>query len=788
MSYAKSNFVISFALGLWIIAYFYHVPPAWVCAGITLLLILLTGLSWSTLRKYLWLKILCLSICGFSLGFSWTDYQANQWLINRLPTNLVGKNIPVLGVIAELPIEEKNYTRFLVNTEQFAGQALHKRLQLSWQNPHPAIHAGERWALTVRLKPPHALVNFNAFNRLRFLWSPQHIHAVGYVVSKQAFRRLSTALPGFWLMHLREQLQHEIQHSVPDSAMAAIISALTIGVEHGLTDADWQILQRTGTVHLVVIAGLHIGLMVMVAYFLGNRLWRCSPKLLLRLPAQHAGTITALIFALSYGALAGFGIPTQRAVIMIIVLAIAQLSYRTISVWHRISLALVLVLAFQPGALFSAGFWLSFGAVAWISYSVSGEWRKVAHWRQWLRMQWSLFLGLMPLTIYFFHQFSLVSMLANLPAIIWIGWVIVPLCILAAVTSGINLAVSQWLFAAAAYLLIPLWHFLQWLAAWSFASGHRAFSNQWILAAALLGAAWCLAPQNRLSGWLAKVLHLPHRAICWLGLFGFLPIWLVRPPQPVIGTYWLTMLDVGQGLAITVQTAHHFLVYDAGAHIPDGFDAGRDIVSPYLQTLGVNQIDLLMISHGDNDHSGGAKALLEAWPVQRFLTSIPSMFADGHPEYCGAGQQWQWDGVPFRVLSPPLASAYQDNNSSCVLQIGAPGNRTLLTGDIEASTEIALAIQYGDDLKSQIIQVPHHGSSTSSTQQLLKLVQPKYALFSLGYFNRFHFPTPRVVARYQAIGASQWLTAANGAIKLRVSPNQPVLVETANPRHYFWQQ
>lgn len=752
--------IISFVLGIALVAYCRTVPAVSFCV-ITVICFIC---SWRIFPPRHWSRTIGLNLIFLGLGFLRMDWQAQQWLMKKITPQQVGHEVTISGTVASLPVEEIRYTRFLFNTE-----TLH--LQLSWPNPHPPIHVGEYWQITVRLKPPHALANFGAFNRQRFLWT-QDIHGTGYVTSNLSNQRLAAA-PWYWISHWRERLQQEIRQTVHDPTAAAIISALTIGVESGLTDADWRILQRTGTVHLVVIAGLHIGFLVLIAGYCGSWLWRCWPQLLMRWPAQRAAALTALIFALCYGALAGFGIPTQRAVIMTVILALSELCDREVAVSRRILAAGLAVLIIQPGAVFSAGFWLSFAAVAWIAYSMNDEWRRRAHWRQWLRMQWALWLGLTPLTIYFFQQFSLVSMLANLPAIVWIGWVIVPLCLLAAIASVVNMTAGIALFNFAAHLLLPLWHFLQWLAAWPAAGWQHAFANQWMLLPALLGAAWYLAPA-----------FIPLR---WLGLLGLLPIWLIHPSRPPPGAYWVTMLDVGQGLAITVQTAHHLLVYDTGEHIPDGFDAGRDIVAPYLVTLGAEQIDMLMVSHGDNDHSGGAAALLSQWPVRKFLTSIPSMFRGHNPQYCAAGQQWQWDGVPFRVLWPPADSVYQDNDSSCVLQVGAPGRRLLLTGDIEAATENALIAQYGRDLSAQILSVPHHGSKTSSTIDFLQNVHPCYALFSLGYFNRFHFPAPSVVQRYQILNSQQWQTAQSGAILLHVPAQGPLEMTTVNHQHYFWQ-
>lgn len=758
--------VAGFALGIWLVAYCHTLPSVTICTlGCSFLFCIAWIFPRGIIRRGLWI-LLC-----FAFGFTWNAYQANHWLQQRLNPQWIGKNIRVTGVIATLPVERSHATGFIFKTEQFAGQKQQKYLQLNWQYPHPDVQIGDRWQFQLRLKPPHALTNPGGFNRQRWLWT-QGIHATGYVVPKQPFQLLNSA-KAWRLGRWRQALQTEISQTVSDRTAAGIITALTIGVETQLSESDWQVLRNTGTVHLVVIAGLHLGFMVVLAYFLMLRLWRCSSWLLLRFPAQQAASIAAIIFAIGYAALAGFGIPTQRAVIMIIILMLSYLLYQSAPVWRRILIAFLIVLICQPGAIFAAGFWLSFGAVAWIAYGLNADWRSAPHWQQWLRMQWSLFLGLMPLTLYFFQQFSLVSLFANLPAIPWIGWVIVPLCLLAAVTSSIYLPAGQGLFKLAAFLVMPMWHFLHWLAAMPHVIWQHWFSSLWILGLALAGAAWCLAPRA-----------MPAR---WLGIIGFLPLWWLHPSHPPRGAVWLTVLDVGQGLAVVVQTAHHVLIYDTGPHLDEGFDAGRDIVSPFLLTLGVRQVDTVVVSHGDNDHSGGAESILSQWQVKRFMTSIPAMFPKHHAEFCVAGQQWQWDNVPFRVLGPAENSVYQDNNSSCILQIGKPGQKILLVGDIEAATEKNLVAQYGDKLQSKIVVVPHHGSKTSSTPEFLQAVRPQYALFSLGYINRFHFPAPMVVARYQALSAQQFFTAKNGAVTLRISNQGAVKIRLTNPNRYFWQ-
>ncbi|MBS0351764.1 MAG: DNA internalization-related competence protein ComEC/Rec2, partial [Proteobacteria bacterium] len=556
---------------------------------------------WRRLGVNHWLVKVLFGLSCFSLGLLRSDYLANDWLQKRLPDQLATKAIEVTGEIVNLPITEPYSTEFILQTNIFDGAVQKKRLLLHWENPHPPLSAGQHWRITVRLKPPHAFDNFNAQSRSLLWWSPRRVHAAGYVDQKKKSELLSGANP-FLFAKIRDQLRATIAQSIVNNdSLKAIITALTIGSEQGLSDQDWQILQRTGTVHLVVIAGLHIGWMVAIAYFLGNRLWRCFPKWLLYLPAQQVGSMVALVFAIFYGLLAGFAIPAQRAVLMILLGCLSKLNHRFLDRWRTIGMAFACVVLNEPGALYTAGLWLSFAAVFWIHYSLTGS-KQMPHWKQWLKIQCGLFIGITPLTVFFFHQFSLVTLLANLPAIFWISWLIVPLCLLDALANLLQVTVaSKILFLLAAKLLQPLWWFLKWLSNLSWAGATLAITQWWVLVIALAGAGLCMTP---------KKLKLK-----WIGLIGFIPMWLVHPARPAIGSYWLTMLDVGQGLSVVIQTADHLLVYDTGAHIPQGFDAGQEVVTPYLITLAVNKIDLLMVSHGDNDHSGGAASLLKNWPV-----------------------------------------------------------------------------------------------------------------------------------------------------------------------------
>lgn len=767
--------IIAFAVGDWIVGYLPQIPSLRFCITLLLFFLILTALAFSFKRvksARIILNILVIVSFGLS-GFVWSAHHARQWLKAKLDPQWAGKVIAVTGVISGLPQDEQVYTRFLLTTQKFELTHERKRLQLIWEKPHPPLRPGDQWHFNVRLKPPHSLMNFNNPNSLRYWWN-ENIHAGGYVDSRRDFNKIGVQLSLMTrLQRLRQNLQEEINRVVKDRSHAAIIHALTIGQEQGLREEDWRILQRTGTVHLVVIAGLHIGLMVMIAYCCAAGVWRFFPALLRRWPAQKAGALAALIFALMYGALAGFNIPAQRAVIMCMITMLGQIFCRSSPVHRRIALAGFLVLIFQPNAINTASFWLSFAAVAWIAYATEGE-HSILRWRQWLKIQAALFLGLAPLTIYYFQQYSLVSLIANPPAIIWIGWGVVPACLLAAALSHFFLSAGENLFQLAGWLITPLWQFLQWLASWPWSGGQRVCYTFWPLLLAEIGMLWFLMPR-KLRG-------------RWLGLGGLMPLFLLPAATPAPGDFWVSVLDVGQGLAVIVQTARHLLVYDTGPRIPGGFDAGRDVVSPYLTWLGVNTIDKMIISHGDNDHSGGALALLSAWKIPELLTSVPAMFKNSPAQHCLAGVDWEWDGVPFRLLSPIAPQPYQGNNSSCVLQIGKGRQRLLLSGDIEKETEEELVQRYGVSLQSSVLIAPHHGSKTSSTLGFLEKVQPQQVIFSLGYFNRFHFPSPSVLSRYQGMRIHPWSTARDGAILIKFTQRSGAITLTpANSHHFFWQ-
>lgn len=520
--------------------------------------------------------------------------------------------------------------------------------------------------------------------------------------------------------------------------------------------------------HLVAISGLHISLVAGLVYFLARFLWAWPGYTVLRVPAPVFGAVCGFGAAAAYAALAGFVIPTQRALIMVAVALGAVVLRRRWPPSMLLAAALLLVLLHDPLAVMASGFWLSFAAVGIIIYAVHGDHRGRSLWRKWGHVQWAVGLGMLPLLLWLYQQASLVSPLANLVAVPAFDLVIVPLTLAAAALVGMGAqALAAIVLVPAVTLLELVWFVLGALAELPHAQWAQHRPAGWAIACAAIGLLLLLAPR----GW-------PARAVggVWL-----LPLVFMRPPAPPPGELWFTLLDVGQGLAAVVRTHSHVMVYDTGARFSSRFDAGSAVVVPFLRQAGVRQIDTLVVSHGDNDHAGGAPAVAAVFPVARTLSGSPDVA--GEP--CRAGQAWRWDGIEFSVLSPAEAHAGRHNDGSCVLRIASPHGALLLTGDIERRAEERL-LASGAALAAEVLVAPHHGSRTSSTADFVERVRPRHVLFPVGYRNRHRHPHPAVVERYEALGAQRHDSATGGAIELRVGPDGITAARYRDRHRRYW--
>jgi competence protein ComEC len=504
-------------------------------------------------------------------------------------------------------------------------------------------------------------------------------------------------------------------------------------------------------------------------------LWRRSAYLTLWLPARKAATLAGLLIAIVYALLSGYGVPAQRTVYMLGTVAAAMWLSRNIAPSQLLSAALLVVLLLDPWAVISPGFWLSFGAVALIFYITANRLGQY-HWLiEYGRIQWAMSIGLIPPLLAMFQQISLVSPLANAFAIPLVSFIVVPLTLLGA------LVPFDWILSLAHTSMSIVMQALEWLSNLSSAVWVQHAPPTWSIVVGMLGVLWILLPRG-----------FPSR---WLGIIFLLPMFLVQPDTPDDGSVRVTIFDVGQGLAVAAQTRKHVLLYDTGPGFSNDANSGNRILVPALRGMGIAQLDKLILTHNDSDHTGGALSLLQAMPVATVLSSLP----DGSPilqqataqSRCHDGESWNWDGVLFEMLYPSSESYTDDeiknNDRGCVLRISAGKNSILLAADIEKKSEAKLLKQHPDKLAATALVVPHHGSKTSSTPDFVMAVHPRYAIFTTGYRNRFGHPKAEVVERYRAIGSELLRSDKVGAIMLKMNAAEIHAESYRMTHHRYWQ-
>ncbi len=707
--------------------------PVWLILGVVVIGIMAWLRYWQALF--------------FVLGIVWAIAFASMQLAERLAADLEGVEIPVQGIIASLPEQDDRRSSFdfIVTASTVA---LPHKIGLSWYYPDQSIKAGQHWAFTVKLKRPHATLNPNGFDYERQLFI-ENIGATGYIRSQIKPELLGRDSTWFSIQVWRQTIADKLSDLLANSPNLALIKALAIGDGGSIKSAEWDIFRKTGTTHLVVISGSHIGLIVGLVYWLVQKLW--ARMGVLRWSPPRVAAVVAVLAGVFYSALAGFSIPTQRAIIMLAVAMLAIISQRHSKPIHTLATALITVLLFDPLSVLSSGFWLSFIAVGLIIYTVSGRLGQLNVIKESIKLNGVMSLSLIPLTLLFFQMISVISPVANFVAAPAISFLIVPLALLAVVLMFTSPSLATGLFTVVDYLLQGLWWLLNQLAALPFAVINHPQPSLWAVFLAGLAVLILLAPKG-----------FPARYLGWVLL---LPLIFTNSPRPANGELLLTLLDVGQGLAIVMQTAKHNLVFDTGSKFSADSDQGKSVLLPFLRSQGIAKVDQLIISHGDNDHIGGAESLIQGITVDKILTSIPEKLSEHQAINCMAGQTWSWDGVDFSILSP-VEHTGSENDNSCVLQVKTAHGTALLTGDIEANAEAWLVKTYGKQLKAQLLIAPHHGSKTSSTLEFLQTVQAKTVLIPAGYRNQFGHPHTDVIARYQALHTDYLSSADSGAIRV----------------------
>lgn len=757
------------------------------------------GTGASASRRATALRWCALLAASTALSAGVAGWRAASYLQDGLDPRLEGRDLLVTGIVGAMPHRTDAGLRFRFDVESArlgdAPVQLPPQLMLGWYGgvdgaadvlPDPQrqpadLQAGERWRLALRLKAPHGQLNPSGFDFELWLWE-QDVQATGSVRAG-ARDPVPQRLGSTWLHPVeeaRQAVREAIFQQVPDPRVAGVVAALVVGDQGAIERADWDVFRATGVAHLMSISGLHITMFAWAAAAVLAALWRRSARLCLAWPAQHAALVGGVALAAAYSLFSGWGVPAQRTVLMLCAVAALRLRARSWPwpwVWL---LACAVVVAADPWSLTQAGFWLSFVAVGVLFASgpaapagAEGS-RPSLLLRGWhalaamAREQGVVTVALTPLSLLLFNQVSIVGLAANFMAIPWVTLVVTPLGM-----AGVLLPPA---WTAAGWAVDALATVLRWLAAFPFATWSAPAPPLWAAAAGIGGGLLLAA---RLP-WSVRLAGVPL----------VLPVLLWQAPRPPPGEFELLAADIGQGNAVLVRTAGHALVYDSGPAYSRETDAGQRVLVPLLRALD-ERVDLLVLSHRDTDHTGGAGAVLRMQPQAQLLSSLePS-----HPlqalrpsRACMAGQSWSWDGVQFEVLQPmatDYAAPARPNAMSCVLRIAsAQGVHALLVGDIEKPQEARLVAQ-GAPLASDFVLVPHHGSRTSSSDDFLDAVHPSLAVAQAGYRNRFGHPAPDVARRYADHGIALWVSPACGALTWDSRAPAAVRCERAAQRRYW---
>ncbi len=771
--------LIAFCLGVWLLQQQATLPSARWLWLLPLLLAVLWLPAFSRPLAEFFRRLGVALLCA-ALGFAWAAWRADARLGERLPAHWQGVDIELVGVIGDLPHADARGERFVLDVEQVITPNAPelKRVQLARYWPRNAAHfetrmqAGERWRLTVRMKMPYGTSNPHGFD-LEAWMLERRINASGYVREKPPPQRLAAQAhtSAAWIAAARAAVRDRIALTLGDDPYAGVIAALVVGDQRSIPHDQWRAFTRTGVNHLLSISGLHVTMIAALAGWLMASVWRRLPRHAERLPARQAGLIAAVLAAWGYALLAGFQVPAQRTLFMLIVLALAFWGRREPRPFTALIVALFVVLLIDPWAVLSAGFWLSFGAMAAILWVTLGRVALPDKLRGWVTVQGAVTLALAPVLLLLFQQVSLISPLANAVAIPLVSWLITPLALL-----GV--------------LVAPLWHVAAWLMEWlgtglSWASSLPLAVTSlpapawWATGLALIGTLWMLLPRG-----------FPLRG---LGLLLWLP--LLFPLRDAISPahFRVEAIDVGQGTAVLIRTANHALLYDTGASFADS-DSGERIIVPYLRAAGIAELSGLIVTHDDNDHSGGMRSVLRDLPTAWLLHGLPaaSPLLVGAPAArpCARGQRWHWDGVLFEILNPvPAAHAdtrRRDNDNSCVLRVSSERHSALLTGDGERRTELELL--ESDLLRPvDVLFAGHHGSRTSSIPEFVAATRPAWVVFTLGHRNRYGHPHPQVVKRFREIDAQLLRSDVGGLIRLDFG-EAGVAASQYRPSHRrYWQ-
>lgn len=699
----------------------------------------------SKIKLLLVILLICISACGHFF------YLKKVTLFSPF---LYSKKLTITAQVKKVLKNDQTYKSFIVRTERICNQTtcqkLNKKIRLNLYYSNVAIKQGQKWQFKVRLKPWHGYANPGVYNSE--LWAFVHgVVATGYVINHSSPILVSDTTPDS-LAWIHDALSQKIEKLAPANLNTqAVLKALILGDKSDMSPKLQQLLQQTGTSHLLAISGLHIGLMAMFAYFICFFGWRVSSRLCLMISAHQAALLFSALTALFYALLTGFATPAMRAFCMVLFFVLAQLYYKKHHVWQVFILSLLICIIAQPFALLTISFWLSYFAVFMILYLTCFRFENKKFFSYW-KIQVGITVGMMPILFFYFQKTSVVGLIANAFAIPLVSFLILPMAFLASIFP--SAFISGLIFKVTGDLIQLLIYLLTYVATLPGSVYHFAIDSVWLLIITMVGTLFLFAPRQ-----LSMIVP---------GFFFLLPVIYYKPIRLTVPSYQVEVLDVGQGLSIVVNTAHHVLVYDLGPIFPNGNSATKAVVIPYLRSQRIKQINKLMISHQDSDHVGDLLLLVQSLKVDSIFTSAVKKLKAYHVTACQAGQSWLWDGVNFQILAPLEPPNIGSNEQSCVLKINNGEHSVLLTGDIDKKTEQQLVQKAGALLNADILIAAHHGSNSSSSMAFIKAVSPKYVVVSQGFLNRYHFPSSKVVQRFKMNNLDLLETSHCGAITFRM--------------------
>lgn len=712
-----------------------------------------------------WLYFLFLLLFSLGIGFFWTYFHAQHKLADSFPIAFMHQTVEMQGSVVGLSLRSGNNLMCDVQIDLLNGEKRAYKVRLFFKKS-TVLKPGDQIHAMAQLKPPWSLFNPGG-NDLERQYFIEGIHAMGHVKKVLKIK----ASNNFSFDRLRQYLLERMQSLLGEKVFSGVLIAMTLGTTHFITPTQWEILQRTGTAHLMAISGAHIGFIAWFFFSLTTRLSACNQRLVSYYPASFYGAVAAVLSALCYSALAGFSVPTTRAFIMTTVAMGALILRRPCFSWSTLSWAWWGVFLFFPLCTVQVGFWLSFGCIVVLILGKPHYQKQKSRWRRWCTAQWILFIGLVPFNAFFFKKVPLLAPLVNLVALPLVGFFVVPFSLLAMFFIEFNALLADGILNITHEFFSLLWYFLEKISSieWQVWEVPALSLCQFILL--FLGACVLLLPPGfPLRGW---------------GIFSFFPLFLSPHSGLEAGMWRCVVLDVGQGLAVIIQTKEHVLLYDTGPQYTPFSNAGTRVILPFLRYCGIQKIDKIILSHLDLDHRGGLNSLV-AYLKKEIITS--ELFPVGKPiRLCVQGEHWTWDGVQFHLFPTPHQEKKR-NNLSCVLKVSTPFHSVLLTGDIEQGREKRLLTAFSRDLKSDVVVVPHHGSLTSSSLEFVKAMAPRYAVYAVGFGNRYGFPKQAILHRYQSMGSENLIVSQTGALIFTFKEGSPLTAPIAwrdTARHYW---